>query len=376
VSNPWTILHTAAPARSQSTTVAVDLPNLNAHPSAASPHRALLDVPAWHGTLLPQGDGDIWLAAAFAEYQRYVAKEKSMRSQHDGTLTQANKDELALDLFAWQSAYGSTLRKRTDVPLTEIKSELTNDDWYKLAAGKGVLALHALHGCLGDPLFADTMDAFGRANAGKKVSTAQFQAHLAKTGKPLDTFVRALHSNPLPPGAPVFSFQSYQSEQEDTLIVYGTTDETPTNREAAESLQKLLRESRQNRTVPIQSDKETTDANLKSHHLLLIGRPDSNALVARFRKHSPIPFGPRSFVAESKTYAHPGSAVIAAADNPLNPRYSMVIVAGLSAESTLSAPAKLFANDRAAEVLVLAHQGQARALLVSRRQSGTELKQE
>lgn len=375
VSNPWTILHVNPPAKSPGESVAVDLPAINSH-QGAEPHRTLLDVPAWHGTLLPATDGDIWLAAAFAEYQRYVAKEKSMRSQHDGKLTEANRDELAVDLFGWQSAYGCAVRKCGDTPLTQIKSDLTSDDWYRIASGKGVLALHALRGCLGDSLFEETMDSFGRKHAGKKVTTGDFQAHIAKTGKPFDAFVRVLHSNPLPAGAPVYAITSFHSEQEHTLIVYGTADEVPTNREAAQSLQKLLRESWQNHTVPIKSDKKVTDADLRSHHIVLIGRPDSNVLAERFRKQLPVTFGSHSFIAAGKTYANAGSAVIAAADNPLNPRYSLVLVAGLSAESTLAAPAKGFHGQRAAEVLVLPQSGRAQSLVVSGRQAGVESKQE
>ena len=74
-----------------------------------------------------------------------------------------------------------------------------------------------------------------------------------------------------------FSIRSFHAEQEQTLIVYGTADELPTNREAAQALQKALRENWQNITIPIKSDKEVTEAELKSHHLLLIGRPDSNS---------------------------------------------------------------------------------------------------
>ncbi len=257
-----------------------------------------------------------------------------MRRQHDGKLTEANRDELAVDLFGWQSAYLAAVRKVGDTPLTQIKSDLTSDDWYRIASGKGVLALHALRGCLGDPLFEETMDSFGRSHAGKRVTTAEFQAHVAKTGKSLDAFVRALHSNPLPAGAAAYTITSFHREQEQTLIVYGTLDEVPTNREAAHALQKALRESWQNHTVPITSDKQVTDADLRSRHVLLIGRPDSNALVARFRKQLPVTFGSHSFIAGGKTYANPGSAVICAADNPLNPRYSLVVVAGLCAEST------------------------------------------
>jgi hypothetical protein len=259
--------------------------------------------------------------------------------------------------------------------LTQIKSDLTSDDWYQIASGKGVLALHALRGCLGDPLFEDTMDSFGRAHAGKRVTTGEFQAHVAKTGKSLDAFVRALHSNPLAAGTAAYTIASFHRELDQTLIVYGTLDEVPTNREAAHALQKALRESWQNRTAPIKSDKQVTDADLRSHHLVLIGRPDSNMLVERFHKQLPIKFGSHSFIAAGKTYANPDSAVLCAADNPLNPRYSLMLIAGLSAESTLAAPAKGMQH-HAAQVLLLPHGSRAQALVVSGGQAAAELKQE
>ena len=378
VSNPWTILHTNPPAKSKLGNLAVDLPHIRSNSDGEKPQRPVLDVPAWHGTLLPDTDGDIWLAGAFAEYQRYFAREKSMRHQNRGKLTQANKDELAVDLFAWQCAYGAAIRKRQDVPLTKIKATLTNDDWYHIAVGKGVLALHALRHCLGDDLFEKTMDSFGRANAGKKVTTAQFLTHLEKTNRPLEEFTAWLHSNRLERNAPVFSIHSFQTEPENSLIVCGTSDEVPTNRQAAESLQKLIRESWYNFTVPIKSDKEVTDADLKNHHVLLIGRPDSNVIAQRFRKNVPVTFGIRSFTAGGKIYAHAGSAVIAAADNPLNNRYSMVLIAGLSAESTVHAPARCFGRggrSQSAEVVVLPNEGRPQGLVVSGRHTPTDVTQ-
>jgi hypothetical protein len=366
VSNPWTILHVQPPAKSDSKVVAVDLPNVHSHKDDGDDdekHTPLVNVPAWHGTILPASDGDIWLAVAFAEYERYVAKEKAMKARNHGKLTQADRDDLAVDLFGWQSMYRSAARKIKDVPVTEIKSDLSSDDWYSLAAGKGVLIAHELRRHLGDPAFETSMDAFGRENAGKKVTTAQFLLHL-KTKTPLgDVKDIALKSS----DERAFSITSFHSEQEQSLIIYGTADETPTNREAAEALQKSLREKWQNHTVPIKSDKEATEADLKSKHLLLIGRPDSNTLVKRFRENLPIEFGSRSFVVRNKTYAHPGSAVVVAADNPLNPRFSMVVIAGLSAEATVFAPGKFVQRrQRPAEVLVLPNEGTAQALVIPR----------
>src|SRR5205807_176468 len=94
-----------------------------------------------------------------------------------------------------------------------------------------------------------------------------------------------------------------------------------------------------NFTIPIKTDREVADEDLSTHHLLLIGRPDCNRVVGRFQKALPITFGPRSFTVRNESYSHAQSAVVVAGENPLNPRYSLVAIAGLSPESTLrSAP--------------------------------------
>jgi hypothetical protein len=459
VSNPWTVLHADAPAKSDAKALAaVDLP-AKATPEIVKPRpeRPLLQVPAWHGTLLPQSDADLWLATAFAEYERLVGREKGPQVSDKGEIAKEDPDRRALDLFAYRTLYLAAARAVGDVPLSKIRADVGCDEWYRIAAGKGVLLLTELRKLLGDR-FEEAMDSFGRANGGKKVTTAQFQAHMEKSaGRKLDEFFsswlnrtglptltlgesrshskeRVNGGNPpasthgytvageilqdghkplllrvdvtvetdrgevtesvalagtrtsfqlaVPAGlprrvfldkhgfaaraeGPVFSILSFDGEQEQTLIVYGTADEVPTNHEAADALQKVIRESGWNHTIPIKSDTEVTEADVNGRHLLIIGRPDSNRLTARFRTAWPVAFGSRSFVVRGKTYAHASSAVIAAAENPVNRRYSMVVLAGLSAEATLNAPAALARRGRApGEVLVLAHQQPAQALVI------------
>src|SRR5262249_17843996 len=86
--------------------------------------------------------------------------------------------------------------------------------------------------------------------------------------------------------------------------------------EAAEEMQKGLVERGPNITVAIKSDREATDNDLKSHHVLLIGRPDTNSVVARFRSALPVTFGRQSFAVRGETYAHANSPVAAAAGWP------------------------------------------------------------
>ena len=64
-----------------------------------------------------------------------------------------------------------------------------------------------------------------------------------------------------------------------------------------------------------------------------------------------------------RVYAHPDSAVIAAMENPLNRRYSAVVIAGLGAASTLRAAPRLMDKSlEDAEVIVLPHGKPARSL--------------
>jgi hypothetical protein len=173
----------------------------------------------------------------------------------------------------------------------------------------------------------------------------------------------------------MFSVHSFLAELEQTLIVYGTTDEMASNREAAEALQRAIVQRGSNYTVPIKADREVTDADVKGCHLLLIGRPDSNRLVERCRGQQPVSFGSRSFVVGRETYAHEKSAVLVAAENPQNPRFSVVVIAGLGAAATLrAAPALVGPGVRAGEVVILANGARPRALVMPARELVRELR--
>ncbi len=462
VSNPWTILHPFAPDQAKPAgPLAVDLKNGAAEKDKGQDKsersKRLAKVPAWHGTLLPKTDADIWLAAAFADYERIATRRQKFQGKKDTGLTARDRDRLAVELFGYRSNYTVGARAGGDVPLAKTHPELTQSDWYRVADGKGVLVLHELHQLLGDNSFNEVMDTFGRAHAGQEVSVAMFQAHVEKAaGKDLSDFFRywtgqpglpMLHLDkvtvlpehaqyrvegdihrplPAPPmavavtvetadgevtktirlkgaatpftinteqkpkrvvvdkyglsargnGGP-FSVLSFYPELERTLIVYGTRDEVPTNREGAEALQQAIIKAWSNIKVPIKSDQEVTEADLKDHHLLLIGRPDCNRYVDRVRSSLPVTFGPRSFQVRGETYAHPGSAVIAAAENPWNSRYSVVVLAGLSAESTRQIAAELLNRGRSAGEVVVRPAGKAaKALVVPARDLVQEFDQE
>jgi len=303
------------------------------------------DLPAaWRGTILPAADADIWLAVGFAGYERIVALEKALTLRaKDGKLSEADREKLDLALFAPRSAYlMARERLGKEIPPAETRADLKSNAWYDLAAGKGVLMLAALRRRLGAEAFDGAMDEFGRAHAGKPVSTAEFRAHLEKrTGASLEDFIKRCYlgteieqggEGARPRG--LWSVEAFEEDPDGSVIVYGTIVDAHAQREAAERLQRQIARRWCNCLVELRSDREATSEDLKDRHVLLVGTPRTNAAAGRMTEGLAVTFGPGSFQLKGRTYANPRSAVVVAGPNPLNPRRSVVIFAGLSADAT------------------------------------------
>ena len=378
IGNPWAILHAGAPPKTKPDTLAiVDLHDVEhggnalTDPPADPPTKA-----AWHGTLFPKTDADVWLAVGFADYQNYVALENALRKRSDGKLSAADQDRLDLELFSYAAlpSQNSEPRVHTEKAARRHQSgSACTDSWYSVASGKGVLLLHTLRQLIGAEKFDALMDEYGTEHAGKEVSTAEFRAFVEKrSNKSLDVFfdqwltktgLPNLKSSDVSASGP-FAVQTFHNELEQTLIVYGTHDEANTNREAAEALQHGIVARHSNYTVPIKSDREATDDDLKKNHVILIGRPECNSLTAKYRGALPIKFGNHSFVVRDQAYAHQGSAVVVAAENPLNKRFSLVVLAGLNGSSTLRTATQFMEHRQPAEVVVYPNGTALRALVI------------
>jgi len=134
---------------------------------------------------------------------------------------------------------------------------------------------------------------------------------------------------------------AYKRDLEKTLIIYGTRMERDGNRIAAQKLQQGIIDTWEHAVVTIKADTEVSDADLRGHPLLLIGRPACSELIERLATALPVSFGPQSFTVRGEVYANAGSAVVAAAANPLDAHYSMACAAGLSPGATLRAAKSL-----------------------------------
>ena len=311
---------------------------------------------------------DTWLAAAFVDYERIVALELAFKAKDPaGALDGPETDRLELARYEVDARrWLATLQVGDDIPLDKTAFDLTRRAPYEIAATKGVEVLAAVRRELGDKSFLALNDSFGRAHAGKAVTTAEyFEAAAKAKGKPIDPATLGLITKSARPTRPSWSVDTFTGELGRTLIVHGTTRDVAAQREAADRLQRQIARRWPNIYVTIKADTAATADDLRSNHVLLVGRPDANAVTGRLATELPVSFGPTSFRVAGETYGHASSAVIAAGPNPLNPRFEVVVFAGLGAESTWKAVQALPGrNDEASNVLVLAVGSAPRAIVV------------
>jgi hypothetical protein len=198
VANPWTILGAFAPPKDAGREAPLIAEAKSETKAKGKKFGGSSKTPsAWRGTLLPQTDGDLWLAIAFADYERLVAAERA-------ALTRGETPETArgtLDKSVDNLRKAATSSKLT-VALADLKANTIGDDWYKLASNKGVVLLHELRSQLGPALFDKTMDEFGMKYGGQRVTSKQFQTHFEQaTGRQLDGFFGPWLRDKTMPGA-------------------------------------------------------------------------------------------------------------------------------------------------------------------------------
>jgi hypothetical protein len=370
VSNDWALLEVSPPPQpDKEALAAVDLEPFpeKKEPEKEEKESAETYPPVWRGTLLPKSDADLWLAAGFADYESIVALEKGLHHEaKEGHLAQEARDHLALALFAPRSHWLAAARRLGhDLPLDKIHPSWARNEWYSIAAGKGVMLLAALRRAMGADPFDKFMDDFGVAHGGRETTTQEFvEAARKAAGRSLDKFFEPWLKGTAPANATAGSFwaiESFEVEPQHALIVYGTLGDRHSQREAADVLQRAIARRWTNYTVPIKADTDVSDVDMRTHHLLLVGRPATNSLAAQCGANLPAKFASGSFTLDGETYAHADTALIGAAANPFNERYSLVLFAGLSARATWHAVHSMPARDEeAVQYVVLAAHKPAR----------------
>lgn len=359
VPNDWTVLGPAAAPAAPPAAVE-DLGT--GTPAAADPLPDNAgESPLWRGTLLPASDADHWLAAGSATLAGILAESAAATVSGPG-------DPLRdLLLFGQRSRYLAAVRRQdgSDARLRDIAADFRSSNWHDIAAGKGTLLLAELRRVMGADRFDPFMDAFCGARAGKPAATADFvAAAVAAGGAGVESLLEAwLGGTGLPrdAGGSAFTVTSFLEEPAETAIVWGSRADAAANRAAAEALSEALRVRGIHIAIPVHRDEDATDKILGSNHVLLVGRPAANSVTARFASALPLAFEAGSLRFRDAVFGHADTAVVVAADNPLSPRRSVVLFAGLSAAATwavASDPRPLLGPP--AEILLFPRGGPAR----------------
>jgi hypothetical protein len=361
ISNDWTLLKVDSPPVAEGVAAPRGVTRIQDLDAEFQPPRIPWEFehpPAWHGTLLPAADSDTWLATAFAEYEHVVAWELALQAEEPGQALRASESDLLdLALFQHISAWrGAVRRLGSEVCLRDTRADTARGDWYDIAKGQGVWLLHRLRLRVGLPELRRVLDEFGTQHAGEEVSSSAFVAHLraqlgAETAQWFES--QLSHPDPFEDEGHHWTMFSFEEQPERSLIVYGTRRDQAAQREAAGLLQREIGRRFSNATLPIKADHEVTADEVRSHHLLLIGRPESNSQTEALAAGLPVRFGPNSLQVRGRIWIDPATAVICTGPNPRNDRFSVVVFAGLGAEATWQVVQHLDAQeDPPAQVLL------------------------
>jgi len=134
-------------------------------------------------------------------------------------------------------------------------------------------------------------------------------------------------------GAPL-DVAAFLDDLDHTLIVYGTSAEEAANRYAAERIHRRFLEGWWQLDLPMKRDVDVTAAERLAFHLVLVGRPESNAVAAEFAAAFPIAFTGRAFTLDGQSHASAGEALVESAVNPAAPARALVLFAGVSPDAT------------------------------------------
>jgi hypothetical protein len=257
----------------------------------------------WEGWILPASDRDTWLSAGSEEYYQDL-----------------DSGDLEQRMQAHWADYRAAKLADPESPITRFEEE----------SNRGAILLDALRKGMGDDRFFDFMRTYFAANTTKTVQASAFLEAAGTTP-----------TMPLDKGGPDYLCRHIMAHPGQAIIVYGTVTEASANRYAAEQLQNHLL-NRFEAAVPIRKDFEVSDAELKAHNVIFVGRPETNSAIAGFRHRLDLDYEGANFRLNGKDHASATEGLMFAADNPLDHAHMFLLLAGNSALETVK-----LAGDRA-----------------------------
>jgi hypothetical protein len=249
----------------------------------------------WNGWVLPASDADIWFASGSAAYY---------------------EDLDSKDLSKAMAAHWAEYRSLS-ISAPNLKQQ------FELETQKGALFLDQLRHDIGDDRFFKLMSDFFAAHKAKAVTAQSFlDAAGVKFAVPADQ------------GGPSYLVSDIHDRLGSAMLVFGTLADAGANRYAAEELQKRFYRGLET-AVPIRKDFEVTDADLRAHDVVFVGRPETNSALAAWQSKLGLDSSGGLFRVAGQDHASETEALAFAASNPLDRRRMALVLAGNSALETV-----------------------------------------
>jgi Phospholipase B/Carbohydrate binding domain len=262
--------------------------------TADPPHQQYSDR-LWKGWVLPASDADIWFASGAAAYY---------------------EDLDSKDLVKAMAAHWAQYRSLT-LSAPSAKQQ------FELETQKGVLFLDQLRRNIGDDRFFKLMASFFAAHKTKAVTAQSFlESAGVEFALPAET------------AGPTYLVSDIRSRLGSALLVYGTLAEAGANRYAAEEMQRHFYRTLETQ-VPIRKDFELTEADLRTHDVVFVGRPETNSALAAFNAKLGLDSSGGLFRISGQDHASETEALAFAATNPLDRRHMALVLAGNSPLQTV-----------------------------------------
>ncbi len=263
----------------------------------------------WQGWILPASPADALLSAGTAAYYRALKRpdyEKELERLRAG----------------YRAAFAAD------------SNEIHR---YEMAAYKGALMCEALRKDMGDEEFFAFMRKFFAEHTTKPVSLADFRQAAGPKEEPL--LAKWLDADGLPDGnaGPIYvgtDLHSLAQRLSRAWIVYGSEKEAGANRYAAEQVRDHLLNWYE-QSIPVKKDFEVTEADMREHEIIFVGRPETNSALAQCQGRIGLQYDRAVFTAGGKAHGSENEALFWAAANPFDAKHMMLVIAGNSPLETV-----------------------------------------
>jgi hypothetical protein len=256
----------------------------------------------WKGWVLPATDADIWFASGSAAYY---------------------EDLDSKDLSKAMAAHWAQYRSLS-ISAPNAKQQ------FELETQKGALFLDQVRRDIGDDRFFKLMADFFAAHKAKSVPA---QAFLDAAGVKF-AMPAAEGGSINDPGGPMYLVSDIRNRLGSALLVYGTMADAGSNRYAAEELEKHFYRTLET-AVPIRKDFEVTEADLRTHDVIFVGRPETNSALVTWQDKIGLDSLGGLFRIAGQDHVSETEALAFAAPNPLDRHHMALVLAGNSPLETV-----------------------------------------